>query len=136
MRNDNKTDGEESEIAFALRAIRAGFSVSRPFGDSSKYDCIVDHRGKLSRIQVKSTSRGLRGRYKATISSGGKHARRGYSATDVDYLAIHIKSSDTFYIIPVAALSGFRSSITLVPELDAVNQFNQYDEAWHQLLNI
>lgn len=37
-----KRRGEISELAFALAAARNGFGVSKPFGDSERYDIILD----------------------------------------------------------------------------------------------
>jgi hypothetical protein len=37
-----KRRGEISELAFALAAARQGFGISRPYGDSERYDLIVD----------------------------------------------------------------------------------------------
>ena len=39
-----KRRGELAELAFTLKAARLGFGVSRPFGDSERYDAIVDAR--------------------------------------------------------------------------------------------
>jgi len=37
-----KRRGEVSELAFALAAARRGFGISRPYGDSERYDIILD----------------------------------------------------------------------------------------------
>ena len=37
-----KRRGEISELAFALAAARHGFGISKPFGDSNRYDIILD----------------------------------------------------------------------------------------------
>jgi len=37
-----KRRGEISELAFALAAARRGFGISKPFGDSNRYDIILD----------------------------------------------------------------------------------------------
>jgi len=39
-----KRCGEVSELAFALAAARHRFGVSRPYGDSERYDVILDAR--------------------------------------------------------------------------------------------
>jgi len=41
---NTKRRGELAELAFTLKAARLGFGVSRPFGDSERYDAIVDAR--------------------------------------------------------------------------------------------
>ena len=54
---DRKRRGELSELAFIYKATGLGFNVSKPYGDSSRYDFIVEHLGRLSKVQVKSTTR-------------------------------------------------------------------------------
>jgi PD-(D/E)XK endonuclease len=39
-----KRRGEISELAFALAAARSGFGIAKPFGDSERYDIILDCR--------------------------------------------------------------------------------------------
>lgn len=39
-----KRRGELAELAFTLRAYQLGFGVSKPYGDSERYDTIVDPR--------------------------------------------------------------------------------------------
>jgi hypothetical protein len=51
-----KRTGEHSEIAFLYRADQRQFAISKPFGDSERYDFILDNRPRpvvtLNRIQV------------------------------------------------------------------------------------
>jgi hypothetical protein len=39
-----KRRGELAELAFTLKAATLGFGVSKPFGDSERYDVILDAR--------------------------------------------------------------------------------------------
>ena len=41
-----KRRGEISELAFALAAARHGFGIARPYGDSERYDIILDCQSK------------------------------------------------------------------------------------------
>ena len=41
---NTKRRGELAELAFVLKAASLGFGVSRPFGDSERYDAILDSR--------------------------------------------------------------------------------------------
>jgi hypothetical protein len=45
-----KRRGELAEIAFILKAANLGFGVARPFGDSERYDVILDARDPLPRL--------------------------------------------------------------------------------------
>ena len=39
-----KRTGEHSEVAFLYRANQRRFAISKPFGDSERYDFILDNR--------------------------------------------------------------------------------------------
>ena len=58
-----KRRGELAELAFVYKAASLGFGVAKPYGDSERYDFILDSGSKLWRIQVKSTSTLLNGMY-------------------------------------------------------------------------
>ena len=47
--------GEMAELAFLYRAAREGIAVAKPWGASHPYDCLVQYKSRLLRIQVKST---------------------------------------------------------------------------------
>jgi hypothetical protein len=48
----NKQRGEWAELRFMARASEHGLSISKPWGDSCRYDFIVEHAGKFLRVQV------------------------------------------------------------------------------------
>ena len=52
-----KRRGEVAEAAFLHKASALGFSVAKPWGDSDRYDFILDCAGRLSRVQIKTASR-------------------------------------------------------------------------------
>jgi len=74
-----KRRGEISELAFALAAARHGFGISRPYGDSERYDLILDPshvdpsnplaRPRLIRVQVKATTQLQYGLYCANAAA-------------------------------------------------------------------
>ena len=51
-----KLRGEWMELLFMTRATEHGLRVMRPWGDSSRYDFVVETGGRFLRVQVKSTS--------------------------------------------------------------------------------
>lgn len=51
-----KRRGELAELAFTLKAARLGLGVSKPFGDSERYDVIVDARELVPRRDCKPVS--------------------------------------------------------------------------------
>jgi hypothetical protein len=54
-RNTKRT-GELSEAAFLHKAVSLGFKVTKPWGDSERYDFVVDSGGRLWREQIKCTA--------------------------------------------------------------------------------
>jgi len=51
-----KEQGEWAELCFITRARQIGLPVLKPYGDSSQYDVGIEHKGRLAREQVKSTT--------------------------------------------------------------------------------
>ena len=54
-RRNPKRRGELAEAAFLLKVQSMGFRVAKPWGDSDRYDFILDSGGRLWRVQLKST---------------------------------------------------------------------------------
>jgi len=88
-RPNTKITGERSEAAFLHRAAGLGFGVAKPWGDSLRYDFILDNGERLIRVQVKCTE-SIRARAyetRATYTTG--KTRAVYTRKDIDYLAAH-----------------------------------------------
>ena len=130
-RNTKRT-GELSEAAFLHKAVSLGFKVTKPWGDSERYDFVVDSGGRLWRVQIKCT---------AAIRAGGYHIQPihfvygknkvVYTAEDIDVLAAHIVPLDVWYVVPVQALAQGRS-LRLYPDGGCERaRFEKYREAWN-----
>jgi hypothetical protein len=63
-----KQRGELAEIAFLHKAADLGFGVAKPYGDSERYDFILDSGERLWKVQVKSVA--------TTYTFGGGHGYR------------------------------------------------------------
>ena len=66
----SKRRGELSELAFLHKATSLGFGVSKPYGNSERFDFILISRGwpegdKLFRVQIKSTTTKVDGVYQS-----------------------------------------------------------------------
>ncbi len=129
-RNSKRT-GELSEAAFLHKAVRLGFKVTKPWGDSERYDFVVDAGRRLWRVQIKCT---------AAERAGGYHIQQihfvygknkvVYTADDIDVLAAHIVPLDVWYVVPVEALAP-GTSLRLYPEGGCERaRFEKYREAW------
>jgi PD-(D/E)XK nuclease superfamily protein len=51
-----KQRGEWVELQFMAQAALHGYHVLKPWGDSLEYDVAIEHKGHLTRVQVKSSS--------------------------------------------------------------------------------
>jgi hypothetical protein len=52
---DKKLRGEWAESVFMVRAGEQGLPVSKPWGDSNSFACVVGRPGKFVAVQVKGT---------------------------------------------------------------------------------
>ena len=122
-----KLRGEVAELRFMARAADNGLRVIKPWGDSSRYDFVVEQGGKFLRIQVKSTSSRLGNTYACHLS---RDPRKHYTKEDIDIIAAYIIPRDIWYIVPVE-MTG-KSTLVLSPDKDD-SKHARYKEAWHLL---
>ena len=126
-----KKKGEAAELAFMLKAVSLGFGVAKPWGDSERYDFILDTGTRLWRVQVKSTSALHYGAYsvKAQRHSNGKSI--AYKTGEIDFLIALIVPEDCWYVIPLKAIRSHKS-LRIYPEKDPRGwEYGKYREAWH-----
>jgi len=121
-----KSHGEASEAAFLARACALGFSVAKPWGDSARYDFLVDAGGKLWRVQVKSTQRYAEKRYR--VKNAGSQGS-SYTPQEIDFVAAHIVPLDLWYIVPIQA-SGSSKGLRFYPHGTSNSLLEKYREAW------
>lgn len=97
--------GDVSESVVLARIMRLGVSVAVPFGDSDRYDLVVDDDGTLVRVQCKTGS-WVNGtvRFKLYSSTVGESGRvdDAYSATGVDAFAVFSPRLDEVFWVPIA----------------------------------
>jgi hypothetical protein len=129
-RNTKRT-GELSEAAFLHKAVGLGLKVIKPWGDSERYDFVVDSGQRMWRVQIKCT---------AVVRAGGYHIQPihfvygknkvVYTGDEIDVLAAHIVPVDAWYLVPVSVLTA-GTSLRLYPEGGCKRpRFEEYREAW------
>jgi hypothetical protein len=155
-----KRRGEISELAFALAAARHGFGISRPYGDSERYDIILDPShlpsviptpipGKvrrqraqwrdplsastiprLIRVQVKSSTQLFQGLYR--VNAGRRLNRRvvPYQPAEIDFLAAYIIPEDSWFILPLPHILGQTSLLFRPKKSSLPGLYDSYREAW------
>ena len=137
VRRNPKRTGEHSEIAFLYRSDQRQFAISRPFGDSERYDFILDNRPRpvvtLNRIQVKCTECLRAGAYETRATYTVGKGRAVYTKRDIDFIAAHVVPLDIWYIIPVEVCTP-QPMLRFYPHRKAKKmRLEKYREAWHLL---
>jgi hypothetical protein len=151
-----KRRGEISELAFALAAARHGFGISRPYGDSERYDIILDSshlpfvipnraespvrnlllaapRPRLIRVQVKATTQLQYGLYRVNAHRRIYGKAVPYTLDEIDFFAAYVIPEDSWFIFPLTHILG-STSVSLSPKRRRKPHINNpYREAWHLL---
>lgn len=109
MKETTYDKGNISEGIVMAAYLKAGFTVSIPFGTGAPYDLIVDAGFHLYKVQVKT------GWFrKGCIIYNGKrrmreaypYATRPYTELEVDYFAIHHPPTESIYVVPFKICGG------------------------------
>jgi len=123
-----KRRGEVSELAFFYKAAALGFGVAKPWGDSERYDFILDSGQRLWRVQVKSACHHFKQRY-GVLAVHGNEERTRYTSADIDILVAYLTPIETWYVIPVEKLD--RKKLYFYPHGSAGRgRYEAYREAW------
>jgi len=123
-----KRSGEIAEATFLAKASGLGFGVARPWGDSERYDFILDSGYDLWRVQLKSTVRLAESRYQ--VKAGGCSAV--YTRSDIDFLVAYIIPENLWYVVPIAAFAS-RKGLGFYPYGEGKHEFEKYRGAWCQM---
>ncbi len=127
---NHKKRGEWAELQFMARAAEHGLSISKPWGESERYDIGVESNGQFLRVQVKCTMHRRFGSYACTLRKhdGGKR----YTPGEIDFFAIYIVPEDLWYIVPAGLLMHLHSTVCLTPSAKG-HKYERYLEAWELL---
>ncbi len=141
-RPNTKRTGERSEAAFLYQASQRRFAICKPWGDSERYDFILDNRPQpgacpersrrvhLFRIQIKCTDCLRADAYetRATYEFAGRHIP--YTKRDIDFIAAHVVPLNIWYIIPVEVCTP-QPMLRFYPHRNAKKmRLEKYREAW------
>jgi hypothetical protein len=104
-----KDKGDLSEVMAIAAFTTKRLSVSVPIGDNQRYDLLVDVRGKIKRVQVKT------GRIKGDVllfsvrstqyTAGGGQLHRDYVGS-VDAFAVYSPELQSLYLVPISKLKA------------------------------
>jgi PD-(D/E)XK endonuclease len=112
--------GNISESIVMSAYLKAGFTVSIPFGTGAPYDLIVDTGSRLYKVQIKTgwfrqgciIYRGDR-----RMREAHPYATRPYTETEVDYFAIYYPPVDSIFVVPFK-VCGATGCLRLEPVLN------------------
>lgn len=110
------------------RAAGEGLRVSKPYGDTAPYDVGVESKGRILRVQVKSTMYVRRGGEYCLNLLGRR--RQKYEAGTVDFFAVYLIPEDEWYIIPFEEIEGKTLHIRCE---GGRKKWDEYREAWELL---
>jgi hypothetical protein len=97
-----KERGEWIELRFMVEAIRHGFKVLKPWGDSAPFDVALYFGSRIVRVQVKSTTCRVGTGYRCEFERNRRSSP--YTLKQVDFFAACIIPEDVWYLIPARAL--------------------------------
>jgi len=123
----SKARGEAAEAAFLAKVTSLGFGVAKTWGDSERYDFIVDSGERLSRVQVKSSRRSDGSRYIVKLKGAA-----AYTAKEIDFIVAYIVPEDLWYVIPICVAAG-RGQMYVSPGGSRHFRHEKYREAWCQM---
>ena len=128
-----KRRGEWAEVLFMLRAMERGLIVSKPYGDSARFDFVVGSRGPQYRVQVRSTRIFTNSRAYVTRFTWN-HGRTRYRRNDFDFLAVYVVPCDVWYIIPMSAIRPAPLYVCLYPHIaHSRGRFERFRARWDLL---
>ncbi len=95
--------GDETEATILSALMRFGLSVSVPFGDSDRYDMVVDDEESLYRVQYK-TGNWVNGSvrfnlYSSTLGENGR-VDTDYTPDEIDAYAVYSPTTGCVYWVP------------------------------------
>ena len=132
-RLDPKKRGELSELAFFYKAASLGFAVAKPYGDSDRFDFIIQSRQHFWRVQVRSTSSLQYGAYQLSAHTKSKGHAISYTADEIDFLVAHIVPEDAWFVIPVKAFIPHKTLQLFPRQSPRTGPYEKYREAWRLL---
>jgi len=119
-----KRMGEAVEAAFLAKVCKLRIPVCKPWGDSERYDFVVDWGKGFWRVQVKGGSYCEGKKYQAGAGGKGKP----FTKEDMDFVVVHIVPEDVWYVVPIEKAEGL-VKLWFNPKSKKA-RFEKYREAW------
>lgn len=99
---NTKKKGDISELAVVAQLAKRGYSVLLPFGDSNRYDIVIERDGNFERVQVKTgTLRNGAVCFRTCSSAVRSGERHKPYIGDVDFFGVYCPQTDKCYLVPI-----------------------------------
>jgi hypothetical protein len=133
-RLSSKELGEAVEARFLSVAVFLGLIVAKLWGDNRPFDFYVaaGENTRPNRVQVKGSRDKHHRGYRFNCMHTGE--ARPYTAKEIDVIAAYVVPTDTWYIVPVAAVKHLRGFKVYPDRPDCKGRFERYRDRWDLLL--
>jgi len=125
---NSKRMGEMIEAAFLAKVCKLRIPVCKPWGDSERYDFVVDGGKGLWRVQVKGGSHCLESRKASKYHVRAGHNGQTFTKEDMDFVVGYIVPEDLWYVVPIEIAEGL-TGLWFNPRSKKA-RFEKYQEAW------
>ena len=113
-----------------VKAAQKGFATAKPYGDSRRYDFIVDVGRRLWRVQVKSSSAKEYGSYMLNLQRNANGEVIPYDPAEIDFVVAYVMPCDAWFVIPVEAICGRKTAKMCLHDNPESGKLGKYWEAW------
>jgi hypothetical protein len=127
---NSKQRGELAEMMFMVKVARKGFATAKPYGDSRRYDFVLDVGTRLWRVQVKSSSAEQYGSYLVNLQRNANGEAVPYDPSEIDFVVAYVTPCDAWFVIPVEAIAGQQSAKMCLRGNPRSGKMGKYWEAW------
>ncbi len=142
MEMTTKQQGIIGEAQVLAKFESLGIPVSIPFGDNLPYDMIIDVKGKLYKVQVKTSIKNTEDKIEFGIKKSRINTQQNYityyNEDEVDFYALYSINRQEFYLVPFEEAS--KSVITIrynPPKNKQINKVKMnYDYTFEKILKI
>jgi hypothetical protein len=114
------------------KAAKFGLRISKPWGESARYEMVIETGGRFLRVQIKST---MYLRSEGCYLCGVRLCKtsKPYCRGEFDFVAAYVIPEDVWYIIPArVVVHGKRTGIPL-HRCNPTGKYEAYREAWDLL---
>jgi hypothetical protein len=126
--DNSKRCGEAVEAAFLCKICMLRIPVCKPWGDSERYDFVVDWRIGFWRVQVKGASYCEKSRGHSRYQAGAGNNGKRFTKADMDFVVVQIVPEDVWYVVPIEMAEGL-AALWFNPRSKKA-RFEKYREAW------